>query len=139
MKWLVSVFGCLVFIGVVLTTGFWLPAPTAANGRSLLTYDQFISISLTAITVVLAVIALLMAYLAFEGKNQIIDKAREVAEKEFLKMKPQLIQELKMDASEQLMLHISQEREIYEASTKSETLQSPVNNVPEDLEELKNA
>lgn len=137
MKWLISVLGCLLFVGVVLTVGYWLPAPAETGGRKLLSYDQFISISLTAITVVLAVIALLMAYLAFEGKNQIVDKAREVAEKEFQRMKPQLIKELKIDAQEQVLEHIAQERAMFEESTRANSATADIE-VPNDLQELKN-
>jgi NADH:ubiquinone oxidoreductase subunit 5 (subunit L)/multisubunit Na+/H+ antiporter MnhA subunit len=133
MKWLIALVGCFLFVGLVLTTGFWLPAPAP---QKLLSYDQFISISLTAITVVLAVIALLMAYLAFEGKNQIVDKAREVAKQEFDRLKPQLIQDLKSHASEQVTSYLSQQNDAYNQDLAT----APTGNidVPNDVTELKN-
>jgi predicted PurR-regulated permease PerM len=136
MKFLLVLVGCFLFIGVVLTTGFWLPAPTLSN--KLLAYDQFISISLTAITVVLAVIALLMAYLAFEGKNQIIDKAREVAKQEFESLKPQLIQDLKNQTSEQITDYIAQQYDRYSAETVTSVSTSGTGDIPNDVKELKN-
>lgn len=137
MKWLFSVLGCLLFIGVVLTVGYWLPAPSGTDGRKLLSYDQFISISLTAITVVLAVIALLMAYLAFEGKNQIVDKAREVAKEEFERLKPYLVDEIKKDARDQVMEYVAQQSEIFNSDgdiSSTGELFVP----PGDVQELKN-
>jgi hypothetical protein len=126
-----------LFVGVVLAVGFVLPAPGSDTPRGLLSYDQFISISLTAVTVVLAVIALLMAYLAFEGKNQIVDRAREVAEQEFQKLKPQLMEELKSDAKSQVMDYVAQEHDLF-FGTKSATTISETSDLPIDIEELKN-
>ena len=138
MKWLLALLGCFLFVGVVLTTGFWLPAP-ATESHKLLSYDQFISISLTAITIVLAVVALLMAYLAFEGKNQIVDKAREVAKQEFENLKPQLIKDLKSHASEELTNYLSQQNDAYNQDLVVAKAVPPSNIVvPNDIEELRN-
>ena len=125
MKWLVSVLGSLVFLGCILAVGFILPSPAGIPAKGLISYDQFLSVSLTAITVVLAVIALLMAYLAFEGKNQIVDKAREVAKEEFEKLKPLLINH----ANNQVQKFIDSQTDLY-ANNQTDGLASNGNHVP---------
>ena len=129
MKWLVSVFGSLVFLGCILAVGFILPSPAGIPAKGLISYDQFLSVSLTAITVVLAVIALLMAYLAFEGKNQIVDKAREVAKEEFEKLKPLLIDDLKNDANNQVQKFMDNHAKLY-ANNPTDDVASNGNHVP---------
>lgn len=125
----------LVFLGWVV---WQLPAP---QGQPKLTYDQFISISLTAMTVVLAVVALLMAYLAFEGKNQIIEKARQMAVQEVQGIKPELIALLRQDASSQLANLVQDEgNRIYEdlAVTKHPAHTGfDVAQLPDDLKEVR--
>lgn len=91
---------------VLLWMVWHLPEPV---GGPRLSYDQFISISLTAMTVVLAIVALLVAYLAFEGKNQIVEKAREMAAQEVAKVIPALFAQLRQDASAQLVDLVRQE------------------------------
>lgn len=114
-----------------------LPAP---DGAPKISYDQFISISLTIMTVVLGVVALLMAYLAFEGKNQVIEKAREIAAEEFRKAKPELFDQLRQDANGLLQQLVQQEGNlIYEdlATTHGGKASNfdPAD-IPDDLEEV---
>ncbi len=137
MKWAICVGLGLAFLGAVLASGYFLPPPNAGGGRTLLSYDQFLSISLTAVTVILAVIALLIAYLAFEGKAQVIEKAKEIAVAEFNRLKPELIAELKNDARDQLMAYVSQEKEMFDQSVEKAPALDNIVTIPPDVEELR--
>lgn len=95
----------LVLLWIVIC----LPAPA---GGAKLSYDQFISISLTVMTIVLAVVALLMAYLAFEGKSQIIEKAREMAKQEVEKNMPAFLDAFRKDARDGLNKLVRQEGDL---------------------------
>jgi hypothetical protein len=113
--------------------------PSASNGtKPLLTYDQFISISLTAITVVLAVVALLVAYLAFEGKHQLIEKAREIAKQEFEKEKPALYKKIQESISGDLRSLVQQEGDKVVQDWQAMSSTTEISGIPDDVKEIKN-
>lgn len=132
--------GILAFLNTVLLMWLVLRLP-APDGTPKLTYDQFISISLTVMTVILGVIALLMAYLAFEGKNQIIERAMQVAIEQFQKAKPELFIQLKKETEGKFAAYIQEQSdELYRdfAVTKGEqAVKFNVDQIPDDLKEVK--
>lgn len=65
-----------LFLSVAL---FVLAPPLTSAGNQQVSYADFLSISLTAVTVLLAVFGLMVAYIAFMGRKEIERRACEIA------------------------------------------------------------
>jgi type VI protein secretion system component VasK len=136
MKKIWAVMVCLNVLVLLWLVGT-LPAPSQAPK---LTYDQFITISLTVMTIVLAVVALLMAYLAFEGKHQIIERAKEAAIAEFEKAKPEFLDLLRNEARDRLEGFVMEEgNRLYDdLAVTSSANGFDRSSLPDDLKEVRN-
>jgi hypothetical protein len=128
----------LAILNLLALGALWylLPAKSSSPSGGL-TYDQFLALSLTAVTIVLGVIALAGAYVTFLGREQVINAARNTAESIARETADKAIYKIKEEILARLPEYVKDEgNKIYEDLVKSGN-PPDIARIPDDAKEVK--